>query len=310
MGFIMHKKMIKFYRKLIFINLLFLVSAQSIIAQNVKPSVNAGDDSEYKVNNINIQLFGDASDDGKPNAELTLQWKKISGPEGVNIFFPNDAITKITFTNPGNYIFELSAFDGQLTSRDSVQITIVTNLPFIIIAPKNNQEIQIGKPFIIEWQRDPPAGCEIFYTIDNGKTNIPLTTGSVEGPTFIWNVPSTLQPGTSGKMTVRRYDQQQDRVEGTFVLVDRPPQKAFSFSKRFDEISSFSIDSKGNLNTHGKQNNLFNITISQLNGKSIYKGTFKNGTTLKMRQTNNVSIVNFRNYNQGSSIISKVITTR
>ncbi|MDD4348975.1 MAG: Ig-like domain-containing protein, partial [Opitutales bacterium] len=93
-------------------------------SDNLAPVVNAGADQVATVENGAI-LQGQASDDGKPvNLGLTTLWSLLSGPEGSAIAEPTALQSEVTFTQPGIYVFELSAADGMYVSRDTVEVRV------------------------------------------------------------------------------------------------------------------------------------------------------------------------------------------
>ena len=90
---------------------------------NVRPTVDAGPDQTITLPS-SATLNGTATDDGKPTNTLTTTWSQLSGPGTTT--FTNSAATSTTasFSAPGTYQLQLSASDGQLTSNDTVQITV------------------------------------------------------------------------------------------------------------------------------------------------------------------------------------------
>ncbi|MFK7993997.1 MAG: PKD domain-containing protein, partial [Granulosicoccus sp.] len=91
---------------------------------NVAPTIDAGND-------VSISVFGTASlsasitDDGLPVAPglVSSVWSRVTGPGSV-VFSPdNTASTTATFSQPGTYVLQITATDGQLSSFD--QLTAV-----------------------------------------------------------------------------------------------------------------------------------------------------------------------------------------
>jgi RHS repeat-associated protein len=118
------------------------------ITANRAPTVSPGSGGTITLPTNTFTLNGSVTDDGKPaGSTLTVQWQLQSGPAPVTFSSPNTAVTSVTFQNtPGFYVFRLSASDGQLTSSNSVQVTVnpankapVVSIPFVpaITLPTN-----------------------------------------------------------------------------------------------------------------------------------------------------------------------------
>ncbi len=114
----------------------FTRSAQvaiSIYIQNQPPAVSAG--ADQTVIRGPVTLAGSASDDGFPtNHSLTVGWQKISGPGVASIEHTNSAVTAVTFSESGVYVFRFTASDGELASSADVTITVTGNQPPIAYA--------------------------------------------------------------------------------------------------------------------------------------------------------------------------------
>ncbi|MBI5385968.1 MAG: tandem-95 repeat protein [Verrucomicrobia bacterium] len=95
---------------------------------------------------------GSAHDDGLPNGTLTYSLTQLSGPLTVAITSPNGIVPesgivapRTTFSQPGQYIFELAVSDSQFTARDQVIVNVRT-----IAAPV----VDAGPDRRVNW---PPA---------------------------------------------------------------------------------------------------------------------------------------------------------
>jgi RHS repeat-associated protein len=116
------------------------VSNQTLVtwnsAANTAPVVNAGTNQTITLPVNSATLNGTATDDGLPNGTLTTTWTQISGPAQAAIANPNQMATVVSFTQPGSYVFKLTASDSVLTSSANVTITVnQQNLaPFISIS--------------------------------------------------------------------------------------------------------------------------------------------------------------------------------
>jgi RHS repeat-associated protein/uncharacterized repeat protein (TIGR01451 family) len=104
------------------------VSNQTLVtwnsATNTAPVVNAGTNQTITLPINSATLSGTATDDGLPNGTLTTTWTQISGPVQASIANPNQLATVVSFTQPGSYVFKLSASDSVLTTSANVTITV------------------------------------------------------------------------------------------------------------------------------------------------------------------------------------------
>ena len=116
------------------------VSNQTLVtwnsAANTAPVVHAGTNQTITLPTNSATLNGTATDDGLPNGTLTTTWTQVSGPVQAAIASPNQLVTVVSFTQPGSYVFKLTASDSVLTSSANVTITVnQQNLaPFITIS--------------------------------------------------------------------------------------------------------------------------------------------------------------------------------
>jgi len=99
------------------------VAGFPIPSSNRAPTVNAGPDQTITLP-ASASLNGSATDDGLPNATLTTLWSQVSGPGTVAFANPNSASTMASFSDPGSYVLRLTADDGELSSSDTVALTV------------------------------------------------------------------------------------------------------------------------------------------------------------------------------------------
>ena len=71
-------------------------------------------------------MLGTASDDGLPipPGKLTYKWSQYSGPGTVYFSTTSSRATVATFSGAGTYVLKLKAFDGILSTRDYVTVTV------------------------------------------------------------------------------------------------------------------------------------------------------------------------------------------
>ncbi|MFK7861596.1 MAG: hypothetical protein AB8B64_22470 [Granulosicoccus sp.] len=97
-------------------------------AQNLAPAVSAGPDRLAIVGET-VFLAGTITDDGLPGADIdeNISWVQLSGPADAGIGSAGSAGTNVQFSEVGTYTFELSAFDGELSSSDEVEVTVASS---------------------------------------------------------------------------------------------------------------------------------------------------------------------------------------
>ncbi|MGA2435799.1 MAG: DUF6531 domain-containing protein, partial [Bryobacteraceae bacterium] len=95
---------------------------------NVSPVVQVTPSNVTTVVGGHAPLNGTVTDDGLPSDNLTIAWSVVSGPGTVTFDNAAQATTGATFTNPGNYVLQLSASDGALITTVQVPVTVQQNL--------------------------------------------------------------------------------------------------------------------------------------------------------------------------------------
>ena len=90
---------------------------------NQAPLVDAGPDLAVVLPDP-AALAGAVSDDGMPVGELIIEWRVLSGPGAVTFADPAAPATTATFAESGTYVLELFASDTELSSADSVTVSV------------------------------------------------------------------------------------------------------------------------------------------------------------------------------------------
>ncbi len=95
----------------------------TVFAQNIAPSVNAGNDLTITLPIDLAEIMGIVSD-----ADGTVEmnsWSQISGPSTASIIYPDSSLLRVESLVQGNYVFKLTAVDDDgLTASDNVRITV------------------------------------------------------------------------------------------------------------------------------------------------------------------------------------------
>ena len=107
------------------------LSADEILAladgpvTNYAPVVNAGPDVTVQIG-VPVTLIGTVTDDGLPNPPgmVTYSWTYL-GTNDITIPDPTSLTNTFIFGDPGVYVFQLTASDGELTSFADVTVTVI-----------------------------------------------------------------------------------------------------------------------------------------------------------------------------------------
>ncbi|MHC4605711.1 MAG: PKD domain-containing protein [Planctomycetota bacterium] len=93
---------------------------------NEPPVAYAGDDQTIGLEDIAL-LNGTVTDDGLPfpPGQVTALWRQVSGPAVAAFGDCTAPQTAAWFTEPGEYVLELTAHDSELTDASRVTITVV-----------------------------------------------------------------------------------------------------------------------------------------------------------------------------------------
>jgi RHS repeat-associated protein len=84
-----------------------------------------------------VQLNGCVTDDGLILPHPIIAWVQVSGPAPVTFADPTQTNTTATFTQPGAYVLQLTANDGEFTRSSNVTIQIIRNQPPVVNAGTN-----------------------------------------------------------------------------------------------------------------------------------------------------------------------------
>jgi hypothetical protein len=95
-------------------------------APNQAPAEDAGEYAAVMVTDV-LALDATVTDDGLPDPPhtVTTVWRELSGPGLVNFADATAADTTASFSEPGTYVLQLEATDGELSASD--EVTIVVN---------------------------------------------------------------------------------------------------------------------------------------------------------------------------------------
>jgi hypothetical protein len=130
-------------------------------------------------------LTGTVSDDGLPNppALTTVRWWQGSGPGTVLFADPNAPSTTVTFSQPGTYLLNLEATDGELNSVDWVQIVVLGNQPPVVWA-RPDQILSTGMTLNLaasvsdDGMPNPPAVTTANWSMSSGPAPVVFSDAS------------------------------------------------------------------------------------------------------------------------------------
>jgi hypothetical protein len=156
---------------------------QSTPPANQPPVVNAGPDVTTGITSP-AHLVGNVSDDGLPGP-VAIQWSLLSGPGTASFTAPTQPVTNVSFSATGTYSLQLSAFDGQYTTTDTVTVTVPMNQPPVVnagpdlIVPTTSAAHLVGSvtddglpgPLTIQWSLLSGPGTASFTAPTQAVTN-------------------------------------------------------------------------------------------------------------------------------------------
>jgi len=148
---------------------------------NTAPVVDAGSDQTITLPTNVVSLSGIATDDGLPAATLITNWKKISGPGNVTFDDASALNTSATFNQDGIFVLELTADDTDLTTSDTVSITVLsepqdTEPPNVTIDTPSDGVVVSDSVLISATATDNVAVSAVNFTIDGtdlGTVTVP-----------------------------------------------------------------------------------------------------------------------------------------
>ncbi|HEU5070795.1 MAG TPA: LamG-like jellyroll fold domain-containing protein, partial [Verrucomicrobiae bacterium] len=89
---------------------------------NQAPVVKLGSTLHLNFRYPTVTLEATVHDDGLPNGPLALAWSKVSGPGNVTFTHPERVRTGVAVDRPGKYVLQLTADDGQLKGRGTLEV--------------------------------------------------------------------------------------------------------------------------------------------------------------------------------------------
>jgi RHS repeat-associated protein len=174
----------------------------TVYPPNQPPVVNPGPDQTIVYPNNILTFNGTVTDDHLPvGSTLSIAWSEFSGPDNVIFTSPNAQTTTVVFPQPGTYILQLSASDGQFTTSKSVNAFIL-GPPVVTVNPAStsgliNTPIQLQGLVTVNGQ---PAGSLVtpnwrLFSQPPGVNNISFLNQTSTSMSFQTDMPGTYVVG-------------------------------------------------------------------------------------------------------------------
>jgi hypothetical protein len=210
----------------------FFLTVGSAGANN-PPAVNAGNDTTLKWYHTG-SLNGKVIDDGLPVNFLSVRWRQLKGPAQAGISDSTQAATTVSFSCGGTYIFELTGFDGTLTSRDTVVFTVLQVAPIAVTYPATGTRLVIGSTVTIHWHMDESARYVINLLPDpmnSGDVTLltgKATVGGAGDSTWDWYIdPALFTAHDSSLIQIVGYFGSPEVSSGFVSLVNGNPNQVY-----------------------------------------------------------------------------------
>jgi hypothetical protein len=138
---------------------------------NVPPVVDAGPDLE-QWQGRSLPVNGSASDPDEGPEALQVWWEQVSGPGILTFSNVLSAVTSVSASVAGVYVARLNAFDGLATSHGEVQLTFHQNVPPVVDAGPDQNNLAAAIIALNGSANDP----------DNGPDELTYEWSVVSGP--------------------------------------------------------------------------------------------------------------------------------
>jgi len=146
-----------------------------------------------------VSLHGTAIDDGQPISPgaVTTTWTKLSGPGEVTFDNAAASETKAWFIAPGVYELQLLASDGQLTTNDTITITITLANRAPRVDAGNEQTILVSAVAALDGTVSDdghplsPGTCTTTWTLLSGPGTVTFENPAAVDTTARFSAPGT-----------------------------------------------------------------------------------------------------------------------
>lgn len=145
---------------------------------NRPPTVDAGADLTITLPIDTVALGGTASDDGLPaGSTLVVTWTTVSGPGSVTFDDAHSEATSAIFSAAGEYVLKLTASDGELSSSDTITVTVLPGNQPPVVDAGPDQEITLPSTAALKGTASDdgmPRGSmlEVFWNMVSGPAPV------------------------------------------------------------------------------------------------------------------------------------------
>lgn len=196
---------------------------------------NSQVDSLVSVNDSTIVVHYTATDpnDGSGVERVDVYASEAGGPMELVVtnLHPDSSYT-FSGTPGLEYCFATLAYDTvlyaeELPTQPDQCITLVPQA-FSLVSPAVGASVCEGGDVSIIWGAGDISSFNLSFSSDSGQTFVPIVTG-VSGPTYIWNLPAWVQPGTGIVVRVADASDASAYVQsGLFTVHPLPPAPAIT----------------------------------------------------------------------------------
>ena len=97
-------------------------TAERGVCINTSPTIFVASRMEAVVGEP-LEVVARIGDDGLPReSQLSIRWRKVSGPSDIAISAADAEVMSVTFSSPGEYELEVSATDGEMSREATVAV--------------------------------------------------------------------------------------------------------------------------------------------------------------------------------------------
>ncbi|MCC5790178.1 MAG: PQQ-binding-like beta-propeller repeat protein [Opitutales bacterium] len=135
-------------------------------AGNIGPMVLAGNDRTISAGSP-FEMEGEVADDGLPESPgaVTTEWTLRTAQSGVTINEPNVLSSEVEVSEEGEYVFRLTAFDGEVKTADEVTFSAESSDVLVFITEPVVEGI-VGKPY--HYEIEIGGGDSELLTLESG----------------------------------------------------------------------------------------------------------------------------------------------
>ena len=196
---------------------------------NQPPFVNAGLPQQLN-SGLTTLLAGVVSDDGLPNPSLVVNWVDSGNTGNVAFGTPDALETTVTFAQPGTYVLELQAFDGDLTSSSLMTVSVATTTIDVRVAANSDdaEEASSGGVSLTSSDLELSNDNGTFQTVGMRFANVDVPPGAtITGAYVQFQTDETNSVASNLTVRAQAADNPTTFVSASGNITNRPPTTAF-----------------------------------------------------------------------------------